>query len=204
MVSEAAEETAVLDQQRQAAIQTESPTEMSDEPLMQVPPEVIDFAPRQRGYYILVEKSERKMTMFVSGRQYRTYDIYLGFTPDGHKTRRGDGRTPEGEYYVCKRNTKSAYYRSLLVSYPSPGDARRGVASGLVRGSVLSAVRSAYQRGVSPPQNTRLGGSICIHGEGSRCRQREDWTAGCIAVTNKEMAEIFSLIPLGTPVTILP
>jgi hypothetical protein len=168
IVSEAAEEKAVSVQQRQADIETELRIEMPDDALMQAPPEAIDFMPRQKGYHILVEKSERKMTMFVSGRGYRTYTIDLGFTPEGHKTRRGDGRTPEGEYYVCKRNTKSAYYRSLLISYPSPDDARQGVDSGLVNGSVLSAVIAAYQRGASP-------------------RRTPDWVAASV-FTEKEAA----------------
>lgn len=204
ITTEAAEEKAAPVPERQAVIQIEPSTRVSEEPLMPAPPRTLDFQPREKGYHILVDKTARKMTVFVSGREYRTYTTYLGFTPDGHKTRRGDGRTPEGDYYVSRRNAQSAYYRSLLISYPSPDDARQGVNSGLVNGSVLSTVTSAYRKGVSPPQNTRLGGNICIHGEGNRSRPKEDWTAGCMAVTNQEMAEIFSMIPLGTPVTILP
>ncbi|MBI2844615.1 MAG: L,D-transpeptidase family protein [Armatimonadetes bacterium] len=167
-------------------------------------PKTDDFTPRPKGYHLLVDKTDRKMTMFVSGKEYRSYTVYLGFAPTGHKTRRGDGRTPEGTYYVCRRNTESSYYRSLLISYPSLEDARNGVESGLVNKSTLDAVISAYERRSTPPQDTRIGGSICIHGEGSRSRPQTDWTAGCIAVTNEEMDEIFSLVPLGTPVTIRP
>jgi len=163
-----------------------------------------DFMPRPKGYDILIDKSAREMKIFVSGKLYRTYTVYLGFTPDGHKTRRGDGRTPEGEYYISRRNEASVYYRSLLISYPSPRDTQRAVSSGLVNRSVLDAVISAYAKKATPPQNTRLGGNICIHGEGSRSRPQKDWTAGCIAVTNREMSEIFGLIPAGTPVTIRP
>lgn len=166
-------------------------------------PAAPDFEPRPKGYHILVKKSGRLMSIYISGKLYRTYSVELGFTPDGHKTRRGDGRTPEGEYYICRRNPNSAYYLSLLVSYPSPQDVKSGVESGLVGASTVNAVTRAYNNGSIPPQDTRLGGNICIHGEGGRPRN-PDWTAGCVAVTNKEMAEIFSLIPIGAPVTIQP
>ena len=187
-------------QQIAQAVEETSPVQ-KEEIKTEPKPTAPDFVPRPKGYHILVKKSDRLMSIYVSGRLYRAYSIELGFTPDGHKIRRGDGRTPEGEYYVCKRNPNSAYYLSLLVSYPSPRDAKSGVENGLVGASTLNDVVRAYNNRSTPPQDTRLGGNICIHGEGSRPRN-SDWTAGCIAVTNKEMAEIFSLIPIGTPVTI--
>lgn len=178
------------------------PTPVQEEVSPAPKPETPEFEPSARGYHILIDKSGRRMTIYVSGKIFRSYSVGLGFTPEGHKTKRGDGRTPEGVYYVCRRNSASTFYRSLLVSYPSPADAKYGVETGRVGAETLNAVVWAYHRRSVPPQNTRLGGNICIHGEGGRSRPDTDWTAGCIAVTNKEMTDIFSLIPVGTPVTI--
>jgi murein L,D-transpeptidase YafK len=161
-----------------------------------------DFAPDSKGYHIVVKKSLRQMIIFMKGKPYKSYKVSLGFSPEGPKSRRGDGRTPEGTYFIVNRNENSAFYKSILVSYPSPTDAERAEESGLVNRWTIKSIMSAYQEHVTPPQNTKLGGNICIHGEGRRSRPAKDWTAGCVAVSNREMDEIFSLIPVGTPVTI--
>ena len=105
----------------------------------------------------------------------------LGFTPDGHKTRSGDGRTPEGRYWINRRNPRSEFYLSLGISYPNAQD--------IVRAKAM---------GVSP------GGDIFIHGgpNARSTKRKGDWTAGCIAVTDAEMEEIWSLVPTGVPITI--
>lgn len=161
-----------------------------------------EYVPCPCGYDVMIDKSSRLMKIYLRGKILRTYSICLGFEPEGRKTARGDGRTPEGDYYICRRNSASAYYRSLLISYPSPSDAKCGVEEGKVDDAVMNEVNCACYRRSVPPQDTQLGGNICIHGEGSRYRQDRDWTAGCIAVTNREMAEIFNIIPVGTPVRI--
>lgn len=165
-------------------------------------PEIAGFKPNKSGYDVLVDKPSRKMTIFLGGKPIKSYRVFLGFNPDGEKTRRGDGCTPVGDYYICRRNAGSAYNRSLLISYPSPKDAEKGVEDGLVALGTLGNVVSAYRAGSVPPQDTRLGGNICIHGEGGRRRPSKDWTAGCVAVTNEEIEEVFALVPTGTSVTI--
>jgi murein L,D-transpeptidase YafK len=110
------------------------------------------------------------------------YRVSLGFEPEGHKTSSGDGRTPEGRYYIDRRNARSDYYLSLGISYPNVYDVARSRALGL-----------------DP------GGNIFIHGGPRRPGERgkRDWTAGCIAVSDSEIEEIWSLVPTGVPVTIL-
>ena len=136
---------------------------------------------------IVVDKSERRLKLYQGGKQVLAYDVALGPNPVGAKTRRGDGRTPEGLYYLEGRNPHSKYHLSLRVSYPNDTDRAR-----------------AAQRGVSP------GGDIMIHGLpkafasiGALHRQ-QDWTEGCIAVTNDEIEEIWRNVAPGARILIKP
>jgi tetratricopeptide (TPR) repeat protein len=136
---------------------------------------------------VLIEKKERRLTLFSKGEAVKTFKIALGGNPDGPKERQGDNKTPEGIYTIESRNRHSGYYLSLRLSYPNEEDKKR-----------------ARALGVSP------GGDIMIHGikNGSSWVDgfpaEIDWTEGCIAVTNKEIEEIARLVPDGTTVEIRP
>jgi murein L,D-transpeptidase YafK len=136
---------------------------------------------------VVIEKSSRTLKLFAGEEIYRTYFVALGGEPQGHKVKEGDLRTPEGVYAISARQPRSAFYRGLLISYPNAEDLAR-----------------AEELGVDP------GGLIMIHGlrngyewMGERHR-RQDWTEGCIAVTNQEIDEIWQLVDIGTPVEIRP
>jgi len=134
-----------------------------------------------------VFKGMRRMELKQHGRMIRSYRVALGFAPEGHKEREGDGRTPEGSYFLHARNPRSGFHLSLRVSYPDETDKARATA-----------------KGVSP------GGDIFIHGQPNGIRRffvrhpRRDWTVGCVAVTDREIREIWSLVPTGTRIVIHP
>lgn len=138
---------------------------------------------------VRVIKSEHRLDLLDSkGRTIRSYRVSLGYNPAGPKTKEGDGRTPEGRYYIDHRNERSAYHRSLHISYPNPEDVARARQAGL-----------------------RTGGSIFIHGKPNdktgvwwRRAQNQDWTNGCIAVSDDEINEIWNLVQNGTPIDIVP
>lgn len=138
---------------------------------------------------VVVKKSERKLYLVKKEKPFRTYDVSLGFKPDGHKERQGDGRTPEGRYYLDWRNPGSKFRKSLHVSYPNYRDKIH-----------------ARRHGVDP------GGMIMVHGQPSGGRNsalreaisKEDWTEGCIAVSNLAIDEIWTYTLDGTPIEILP
>lgn len=136
---------------------------------------------------VLVLKSQRRLQLYRGDDLLREYPIALGFAPIGAKEREGDGRTPEGRYVIDYRNPNSRFYRSLHISYPT-----------------ATETAQAKARGVSP------GGAIMIHGLRNdagfwgRLHRWRDWTAGCIAVTDAEMAEIWRAVPDGTPIEIRP
>ncbi|OSP54631.1 murein L,D-transpeptidase family protein [Pseudoruegeria sp. SK021] len=130
---------------------------------------------------LYVSKERRKLYLLSGIDVIKTYDMDLGFAPDGPKTVRGDGRTPEGYYLIDRRNPNSQFHLSIGISYPNQQD-----------------VAKAEAAGVDP------GGDIFIHGEAKRRTSAADWTAGCIAVTNAEMEEIYAMVKDGTPIYIAP
>jgi len=168
-----------------------------------------DSAPEER-YRILVKKGERKLYLYVweggKERLAKTYQISLGNNPTGSKRRQGDGATPEGDYYITHKNARSKFYLSLGVSYPNGADADKGLKEGLITKAEHQAIVGAIQAKTKPPQNTRLGGDIFIHGGGTGklFGLVQDWTLGCVALENEEIKELFEMIPVKTPVRIVP
>lgn len=136
---------------------------------------------------IVVEKQKRVMKVFHDDKLLKTYPIALGFSPAGHKKQEGDGKTPEGIYYIEGKNPQSRFHLSLKLSYPSKTDWQQ-----------------AKSKGVHP------GNNIMIHGVGPEFRslnkapKMHDWTLGCIAVKDKDIEEIFSSAQVGTKVVIKP
>lgn len=106
-----------------------------------------------------------------------TYDFELGFAPTGHKEIEGDGRTPEGEYFIDRKNPNSSFHLSIGISYPNEQDRAK-----------------AHAQGLSP------GGDIFIHGTPKLFRRDDDWTWGCLAVKNREMEDIYAMVNVGTPI----
>lgn len=134
---------------------------------------------------IVVEKSARQMVVYREGVALRTYKIALGFAPDGTKVSQGDGKTPEGSFRIDRVNAQSSYHLSVGLDYPQAADKARAAAGGY-----------------DP------GGDIFIHGQPNGMPDetvlKGDWTAGCIAVSNAEIREIFAAVQTGTVVDVRP
>jgi murein L,D-transpeptidase YafK len=156
--------------------------------------------PRIRAPRIVIKKGARLLELYDGENLIRSYKIVLGFAPAGDKEREGDGKTPEGEFYLFTKNSKSRFHLSLGISYPSKDDAERGLEAGLVSRSEHGEIVAAIERRAAPPQKTALGGEIYIHGGGIE----SDWTEGCIAMKNEEIEELYNAVPIGAKVTILP
>ena len=144
-------------------------------------------APGVKADSVLVVKSARTLTLMSHGKILRTYKVALGGQPVGAKRQQGDHKTPEGHYNLDRRNPKSRFYKSIHISYPNAKERQ-----------------DATGRGVS------AGGDIMIHGLPNgfgwlgESHRAQDWTDGCIAVTNSEMDEIWNLVEDGTPIEIRP
>jgi|SRR4030095_1464843 murein L,D-transpeptidase YafK len=149
---------------------------------------------------IVIYKRDRKLEFYSHQKLIRTYRVGLGFNPIPDKKQEGDGATPEGDFYVFVKNNRSAYYLSLGLSYPNAEDAERGLRDGLINKSQHDTIIEAIQKKATPPQYTKLGGLIYIHGHGAA----SDWTWGCVALENQDMKELYDAVSVGTPVTIKP
>ena len=140
-----------------------------------------------RADLVVVRKAERKLYLMRGGEVLRTFRIALGLSPEGHKVREGDFRTPEGRYTLTERNPDSDYFLSIRISYPNDADLQR-----------------ARRSRVAP------GGAVMIHGLPNRPShspeyyRRADWTNGCIAVSNSDMVDIWLMTTVSTPIEILP
>lgn len=150
---------------------------------------------------ITVSKSEKVLRLHGGqGEIIAEHPIAIGRAAEGPKEAEGDKRTPEGEYFVCVKNPESRFHLSLGLNYPNTADARRGFAEGRIDAEQLAAIEAAEHERRRPPWDTPLGGEIFIHGHG---HEREG-TAGCIAVSDAAIDEIYALVYVGTPVTITP
>lgn len=144
---------------------------------------------------IRIEKSARRLTLLSDGQTIFNASIALGPHPEGPKEREGDGRTPEGRYFVCLKKI-GKYGPSLGVSYPNEEDALRASADA----ALLACIRERAARLERPPWGSALGGEIYIHGGGTSA----DWTQGCIALSDEDAAALYARTPLGTEIEILP
>ncbi len=148
---------------------------------------------------VRIEKSARRLLVFDGDRIAKTYRAASG-SADGDKAREGDRRTPEGSFYICMKNPQSKYLLSLGLSYPNIEDAERGLADALIDRGQYERIISAIGRKAQPPWYTPLGGEIMIHGHGAAT----NWTAGCVALSNDDITELYRALPVGTPVEIVP
>lgn len=136
---------------------------------------------------VVIEKAARKLHLFRNGKAFRTFKVALGIMPVGDKKREGDFKTPEGAYFLDSRNQNSDFFLSIHVSYPNSADRHE-----------------ASKMGVDP------GGSIMIHGQPNIPTRSEayyrtqDWTNGCIAVSNSDMIDIWLMTGEKTPIEIRP
>ena len=155
--------------------------------------------PKLKAPRVLVRKAERRLIVYDGDAAVKSYRVALG-RGEGDKLREGDGRTPEGLFYICHHHPQSKYHLSLGLSYPNAEDAQRGLKDGLISTQEHDLIVDAIKRGKTPPWNTKLGGEIMIHG----CGAVRDWTAGCLAMENEDIEELYRELPDGTAVEIVP
>ena len=136
---------------------------------------------------VRVLKSDHKLQLFADGKLVQEFQVAFGANPTGHKMQEGDEKTPEGSYVLDYKKPDSAFYKAIHISYPNTKD-----------------IAAAKARGVNP------GGDIMIHGQKnglgwlSFISQRFNWTNGCVALSNENMAIVWALVKEGTPIEILP
>ena len=184
-----------------------------------------------RNARILVNKAQRRLELWAGRDMIKAYRIQLGWRAHGPKERLGDQRTPEGTYFICDHRP-SAYHLGLWLAYPNSADARRGLGTGLIGPAEYETILEKLAAGVCPPQDTKLGGAIILHGQlpeltaslarkhradpstlrpgwrpgdadPTAMREFQDWTDGCAALFNPDIRELYEFIADGTEVIIV-
>ncbi|MGE0385898.1 MAG: murein L,D-transpeptidase family protein [Gammaproteobacteria bacterium] len=159
-------------------------------------------------YEIEINKSRRELLVKDGAKVERRYRIAVGRGGKGDKLETGDKRTPIGRYRILDINDSSRYHLFMHLNYPNVKDAFYGLKNKVISRGEFDRIVEALRHGRPPPQNTRLGGRIGIHGIGEtneeklRLHRALDWTLGCIALTNDEVAELRNFVHPGTLVVI--
>ena len=180
---------------------------------------------------LLVNKAQRRLELWVGRHMVKAYRVQLGWRAHGPKERLGDQKTPEGRYFIYVHRP-SAYYLGLWLAYPNAVDARRGLDSGLIGPAQYNTILEKLAAGACPPQDTKLGGAILLHGQlpeltsemvrkhkadptslrpgwkpgdadPAAMREFQDWTDGCIALFNPDIRELYEFVADGTEVIIV-
>ncbi|MEN6439995.1 MAG: L,D-transpeptidase [Syntrophobacter sp.] len=150
---------------------------------------------------IYVYKEKRRLYVIQANVLVRDYPVGLGSNPTGDKERAGDGRTPEGDFLILRKDAAGRLNKALGLSYPGKKHAEKAFFAGLLTPAELKEIVLAGERKAAPPLNTKLGSGIYIHAGGAQ----RDWTDdGSISLYNSDMEELFQLASTGTPVHIRP
>lgn len=156
--------------------------------------------------WIRVSKKTKEVAIYRGTDILASFPADFGFNTFSNKERRGGAgdpdhwRTPEGSFYIVRKNPRSQYHKAFVLNYPTSDDAERGYKEGLISRGQRDAIVNAEKRSEMPPMNTRLGGMIEIHGHGTG--NGDNWTQGCVAVRNLHIDLMWSLVHVGTPVYI--
>lgn len=156
--------------------------------------------------WVRVSKQRKTVYVYEGTEQVRTYPADFGYNAFADKERRGsnanpdDWRTPEGVFFVVRKNPNSKYYKAFVLNYPNAEDAERGRQQGLISESEYRAIVDAENRFDMPPMHTALGGWIEIHGDGTGVST--NWTQGCVAIHNEHIDEMWQWVEVGTPVLV--
>lgn len=156
---------------------------------------------------VLIKKSTQTLSIIQNGKPTHRYRCAFGVNPNGDKEQLGDNRTPEGHFYVTDKSMLDNHpylgKKWLGISYPDVPHAEKGLKQSLIDSYQYQSIVRANERGSMPPQNTALGGWIGIHGGRDELTQNGvNWTEGCIALQEKDLDELYSLIDTGTEIII--
>ncbi len=146
---------------------------------------------------IVVSKSKRRLDLFDGTRLIKTYKVGTGQST-GAKVKQGDNKTPEGTYHLVNRNPSGKFHLFMGLNYPNTQDAIEGAQKKIISQETASGIIAAERSRRLPSWGTRLGGAVGIHGAGGGA----NWTAGCIALNNPDIEELWLATKNWTPVEI--
>ena len=152
---------------------------------------IVREKPAANPYYIIISKKSYELKVYDDQGWYATYPCVFGSNDLRDKFMQGDKRTPEGNFKVVLKKNNSKWKFELLLNYPNEQSYKKFVerkSEGLI------------------PGTAQIGGGIAIHAtrpqEEWTVDYYQNWTDGCISLKYSEAADLYSYIPVGTPVTI--
>jgi murein L,D-transpeptidase YafK len=176
------------------------------QPQIVEPPPVVQVEPQRTDPWVLIDGRSKRMTVYRRSGPPIVFDgVAFGAAGVKQKRRAGDDATPKGTYTVGWIRKQSKFVHFIGLTYPSLDDAARGYQSGVIDQRTFERIKRAVEQGRIPPQDTALGGFIGIHGVGRgslSVHRMANWTAGCVAVDNKQIRELSTLIRPGIQVEI--
>lgn len=158
---------------------------------------------------LVVVRSEHHLLIVKNGITLRTFKVAFGSGGKKAKLRSGDHTTPKGSYQISRVRSSGRFHMFMQLNYPNMADAIRGLEDHTITRTQYRKILDAHSKGKLPPQNTKLGGSIGLHGIGRETKDKieihqiADWTQGCIAMRNHEIDELKRYIQVGTQVSII-
>lgn len=162
----------------------------------------------ENGFEIVIIKSAQELILKRGNQPYKTFRMSYGKGNNGPKRQRGDNKTPVGTYKILEFKPDSKFHFFMQLNYPNLLDAWHGYKERLISPAEFKQIALSFKNHEMPPQDTRLGGYIGIHGVGEITRERMkihesvNWTDGCIALTNEEINYLRKYVTIGTPVII--
>lgn len=150
---------------------------------------------------VVVSKAARRLAVYTDRKNVACYAVGLGFAPTGHKQIEGDGRTPEG-WYRTSDKPWSVFDNAIAIHYPNREDADAAARDGRISKAMRERIATDLRSGRVPPQSTKMGGAVLIHGGGSS----SDWTLGCVALDDDDLLDLRRVLARGmkTDLLILP
>ena len=164
----------------------------------------------EQNYLIVVTKSTRQLAVMQGDRVIKKYKIAYGKGQGPTKRQIGDNNTPTGKYRIVKFKSDSKFFFFMQLDYPNLLDAWYGYMGNIISSRDFRNIAAAFKNHQIPPQDTRLGGYIGIHGLGEvnaealKIHQNNNWTDGCIALKNEEINDLRRYVSIGTPIIIRP
>ncbi len=149
---------------------------------------------------VYIYKEKRRLYVIQSNVLVRDYPVGLGSHPSGDKEYDTDGKTPEGDFLICRKDPVARFGKALSLNYPLRRHAERAFFAGLLSPTEFKEILVAYERKADPPSHTKLGGQLMIHAGGAQ----RDWTEGGIALYKSDMEELFNIALTGTQIHIRP
>ena len=159
-------------------------------------------------YQLLISKKNNELVIEKEGEVVKKYHIATGKGGKGTKRKQGDSKTPQGVYRISKFKESNRFHYFIQLDYPNLVDAWYGYKNKIIDAKEFKSIATAYKNREIPPQDTKLGGFIGIHGLGVEnekklaIHQDINWTEGCIALTNEEINDLRKFVDVGTPVII--